>query len=53
MEARKYTMDFAGRPLTFEFGRYGYAAAMGIILFAIISLLVCLQYRLVNAAEQF
>jgi len=37
----------------FEFGRYGYAAAMGIILFAIIGLLVCLQYRLVNTSEQY
>ena len=22
MESKKYTMDFAGRPLTLEFGRY-------------------------------
>lgn len=37
----------------FEFGRYGYAAAMGIVLFAIIALLVLIQYRLVNASEQY
>lgn len=27
MEPRKYTMDFAGRPLSFEFGRYAEQAA--------------------------
>lgn len=37
----------------FEFGRYGYAAAMGIVLFAIIGLLVLLQYHYVNAGEQY
>jgi multiple sugar transport system permease protein len=37
----------------FEFGRYGYAAAMGIVLFAIIGLLVLIQYRLVNTSEQY
>ena len=36
----------------FEFGRYGYAAAMGIVLFAIIGLLVLVQYRMVNSSEQ-
>ena len=37
----------------FEFGRYGYAAAMGIVLFAIIGLLVLVQYQLVNSSEQY
>lgn len=32
MEARKYTMDFAGRPLTFEFGRYAELAAGSVLL---------------------
>jgi len=53
MEHKTYTMEFAGRTLSFEFGRYGYAAAMGIVLFAIIALLVLIQYRLVNASEQY
>jgi len=37
----------------FEFGRYGYAAAMGIVLFAIIGLLVWVQYRMVHSSEQY
>lgn len=37
----------------FEFGRYGYAAAMGIVLFAIIGVLVMVQYHLVQASEQY
>ena len=37
----------------FEFGRYGYAAAMGIVLFAIIAVLVLFQYRTTNSSEQY
>lgn len=32
MLERKYTMDFAGRPLTFEFGRYAEQAAGSVML---------------------
>ena len=37
----------------FEFGRYGYASAMGIILFAIIGILVLFQYHMANSSEQY
>ncbi len=37
----------------FEFGRYGYAAAMGIVLFAIIAVLVLFQYHTTNSSEQY
>ena len=32
MEAKKYTMDYAGRPLTFEFGRYADQAAGSVLM---------------------
>ncbi len=32
MEPRKYTMDFAGRPLSFEFGRYAQQAAGSVLV---------------------
>lgn len=37
----------------FEFGRYGYASAMGIVLFAIIAVLVFFQYQVTNSSEQY